>query len=125
MDDFEKLLKGTVAELDKLLQARNVLGDPIDREGATVVPIVSFGFGFGVGGGAGSPGGGAASGSGTGAGAGGGIRPVGAIIIDKDGARVESVRSPAAGMAETLGNLAIKAMGSRRAKPADEPKDEA
>ena len=113
MDDMENLLKGTVAELEKLLSARNAFGDPIDRDGATVVPIVSYGFGFGVGGAsAGDP----KPGSASGTGAGGGIKPVGAIIIDKDGARVESVRSPSAGMAETLGNLAIKAFGARSGK---------
>lgn len=118
MDDIDRLLKGTVAELDKLLNARNVLGDPIDREGATVIPIVSYGFGFAAGGG--TVGTGAPGGHGTGAG--GGIKPVGAIIIDKEGARVESVRSTASGMAETLGNLAIKAMGARggKAAPADD-----
>lgn len=30
MDDVERLLKGTVEELDRLLNARNVLGAPID-----------------------------------------------------------------------------------------------
>ncbi|MCC0076607.1 MAG: sporulation protein YtfJ [Rhodobacter sp.] len=119
MDDIDRMLKGTVAELDKLLNARNVLGDPIDREGATVIPIVSYGFGFGIGGGTGGTG----TPGGQATGAGGGIKPVGAIIIDKDGARVESVRSPASGMAETLGNLAIKAMNARAAKSA--PKDDA
>ena len=29
MEDVEKLLKGTVEELDQLLNAKNVLGDPI------------------------------------------------------------------------------------------------
>ena len=34
MDDVEKLLKGTVEELDRLLNAKNVLGAPIERERA-------------------------------------------------------------------------------------------
>ena len=38
MEDVEKLLKGTVEELNKLLNAKNVLGDPIERDGATVIP---------------------------------------------------------------------------------------
>jgi uncharacterized spore protein YtfJ len=45
MEDVEKLLKGTVEELDQLLNAKYVLGDPIERDGATVIPIVSYGFG--------------------------------------------------------------------------------
>ncbi|GAB4268044.1 MAG: hypothetical protein Kow0013_18570 [Pararhodobacter sp.] len=109
MDQVDTLLQHAVGELEKLLNAKNVLGDPIERDGATVVPIVSYGFGFGAG--SGQWGGGAPGGQGVGAG--GGIKPVGAIIIDRNGARVESVRSTASGMAETLGNLAIRAMGAR------------
>lgn len=93
MEDVERLLKGTVEELEKLLNGRNVLGDPIDREGATVVPVVSYGFGFGAGGGTGGEGAKSGKGSGAGAGAGGGIKPLGAIIIDQNGARMEAVKS--------------------------------
>lgn len=96
MDDAERLLKGTVEELEKLLNARNVLGDPIDREGATVIPIVSYGFGFGAGGAAGGK-------QGSGTGAGGGIKPIGAIIFDQRGARVESVKGAIGSIAEVIG----------------------
>ena len=85
MDEVEKLLKGTVLELDKLLNAKNVLGEPIEKDGATVIPIVSYGFGFGAGGSKGGK-----TGDGGGTGGGGGIKPVGAIIFDKDGPRVEA-----------------------------------
>ena len=70
MEDVEKLLKGTVEELDQLLNAKNVLGDPIERDGATVIPIVSYGFGFGAGGNVAQK-----SGNSAGTGAGGGIKP--------------------------------------------------
>ena len=89
MADVEKLLKGTVEELDRLLNAKNVLGDPIERDGATVIPIVSYGFGFGAGGSEGGK-----SGAGGGTGGGGGIKPLGAIIFDADGARVEAEGRP-------------------------------
>jgi uncharacterized spore protein YtfJ len=56
MTDVDRLLKATVEELDKLLNPKNVLGDPIERDGATVIPIVSYGFGFGAGGGEGGQG---------------------------------------------------------------------
>ena len=51
MEDVERLLKGTVEELEKLLDARNVLGEAIERDGTTIIPMVSYGFGFGAGGG--------------------------------------------------------------------------
>lgn len=105
MEDVERLLKGTVEQLDKLLNARNVLGDPIEKDGAVVYPIVSFGFGFGAGGNSG-----AKSGDSGGTGAGGGIKPIGAIIIDKDGARVEGVHGAASEIITVLGQAAAKAI---------------
>lgn len=105
MDNVETLLKGTVEELDRLLNAKNVLGDPIEKGSATVIPIVSYGFGFGAGGG-----GNAKNGEGAGTGAGGGIKPLGAIIIDDNGARVESVQGAMTTFAEVLGRTANKAI---------------
>ena|GEM_PF-4862733 len=46
MENVENLLKGTVEELDRLLNAKNVLGDPIEKGSSTVIPIVSYRFGF-------------------------------------------------------------------------------
>lgn len=114
MDNVERLLKGTVEELDRLLNAKNVLGDPIEKGSATVIPIVSYGFGFGAGGGTD-----AKSGEGAGTGAGGGIKPLGAIIIDEDGARVESVQGAMTTFAEVIGSTAKTAIdnASNKAKP--------
>lgn len=105
MEDVDKLLKGTVEELDRLLNAKNVLGDPIEREGATVIPIVSYGFGFGAGGNVARK-----SGNSAGTGAGGGIKPLGAIIFDKDGARVESVKGALTSMTEIAAEAATAVM---------------
>ena len=100
MEDVERLLKGTVEELDRLLNAKNVLGAPIEKDGITVIPMVSYGFGFGAGGGADSK-----KGQGGGTGAGGGIKPLGAIIIDADGARLESIRGAMTSFAKTIGEI--------------------
>jgi uncharacterized spore protein YtfJ len=105
MEDVERLLKGTVEELEKLLDARNVLGEPIERDGATIIPMVSYGFGFGAGGGTTSK-----SETNGGTGGGGGIKPLGAIIIDKDGARVEGVKGAVSSIAEMIGETAAHAM---------------
>lgn len=109
MEDVERLLKGTVEELERLLSAKNVLGDPIERDGATIIPIVSYGFAFGAGGGSGGKSG-AASGTGGGTGGGGGIKPLGAIIIDAEGARVEGVQGAMSAIADVLGQAATKAI---------------
>lgn len=105
MEDVERLLKSTVEELEKLLNAKNVLGDPIEREGATVIPIVSYGFGFGAGGNSGGK-----QGTGGGTGGGGGIKPLGAIIFDQNGARVEAVKGAMSTVAEVIGEAASAAM---------------
>ena len=105
MEDVERLLKGTVGELDRLLNAKNVLGDPIERGNATVYPIVSFGFGFGAGGK-----GDGKTGNSGGTGAGGGIKPIGAIIIDDDGARVEGIHGTTSEIIGVLGRAATKAI---------------
>lgn len=105
MEDVERLLKSTVEELDRLLNAKNVLGDPIERNGSTVIPIVSYGFGFGAGGTTGSK-----TGDGGGTGGGGGIKPLGAIIIDSNGARVEAVQGAMTTFAEVIGETASKVL---------------
>lgn len=112
MENVERLLKGTVEELDRLLNAKNVLGDPIEKGSATVIPIVSYGFGFGAGGGASDK-----SGDGAGTGAGGGIKPLGAIIIDDHGARVKSVQGAMTTFAEVLGATAGKVIDKAANKP--------
>ena len=108
MEDVDRLLKGTVEELERLLSAKNVLGEPIERDGTTVIPIVSYGFGFGAGGKTDSR-----AGNSGGTGGGGGIKPLGAIIFDQDGARVEAVKGAVSGIAEVLGDAVGRAMESR------------
>lgn len=105
MEDVERLLKGAVEEPDKLLNAKNVLAEPIEKDGAVVYPIVSYGFGFGAGGNTGGK-----TGSSGGTGAGGGIKPLGAIIIDAEGARVKGVHGAASQLIGVLGEAASKAI---------------
>ncbi len=106
MEDVERLLKGTVEELDRLLNAKNVLAEPIEKDGATIIPMVSYGFGFGAGGGADQK-----KGQGSGTGAGGGIKPIGAIIIDKDGAaRVEGIKGAMTSLVGAIGEAAAHVM---------------
>ena len=53
MEDVEKLMKTSLAEIERLLNSKTVIGDPITVEGNTLIPLVSIGFGFGAGGGTG------------------------------------------------------------------------
>jgi len=104
MEHVENLLKTTLAEIERLLNTKTVVGDPIHVEGATIIPLISIGFGFGAGGGSGKESKTvSAEGFGGGSGGGGGIKPVAIVVVDKNGVRIESVRRGAATVVEKVG----------------------
>jgi uncharacterized spore protein YtfJ len=107
MKDIENLFGKAIGEIERMLNTKTVVGDPITVEGNTLIPLVSVGFGFGVGGGEGTdPSKGA--GTGGGAGGGGGVKPVALIIINKDGVRVEAIKGGAASLVEKIADVAGK-----------------
>lgn len=119
MDHVESLLKTTLAEFERLLNTRTVVGEPITIEGNTLIPLIAVGFGFGAGGATGkeqqkTSG----EGEGAGSGGGGGVRPVAIIIINQDGVRLESVNRGAATMVEKVGEAVGKILEKRGEKPA-------
>ena len=119
MDHVESLLKATLAEVERLLSTRTVVGEPINIEGQTIIPLVAVGFGFGAGGGSGKNQKTASlEGLGAGSGAGGGVKPVAVIIVNKDGVRLEGVRRGAATMVEKVGEAVGKIMEKRAEKSA-------
>jgi sporulation protein YtfJ len=117
MEPIENLLKTTLAEVERLLNTRTVVGDPITVEGNTIIPLVAVGFGFGGGGGSGKgQKTGNLEGLGGGSGGGGGVKPVAVVIINKDGVRVEPVRRGAATMIEKVGEAVGKIIDKRAEK---------
>jgi len=114
MDDAKELLKTSLEELEKVLSSRSVVGEPMQINGHTIIPLTSVGFGFGAGGGAGKPPKGeAGEGAGAGTGGGGGIRPVAVLVINKDGVRLEPIKSGTASVLEQVGNAIGKAVGGK------------
>ena len=103
MEDVEKLIKTTLGEIEKVLDSKTVVGEPITIEGTTLIPLMSVGFGFAAGGGSGK---GetkeATEGGGSGSGGGAGVRPIAVIVIDKDGVRIEPIKG---GMATAIEKL--------------------
>lgn len=87
MDDVKDLYEESLDELSGLLVADNVIGEPVETEHGTILPLLSAGFGFGAGGGSSDGSDGAASGGG--AGAGGGIEPVAVVVVGSEGVRIE------------------------------------
>lgn len=110
MENVESLLKETVGELERLLSAKHVMGEPIEKGNAVVIPLVSYGFGFGAGGGSD-----AKSGDGSGTGGGGGIKPRGAIVIDDTGVHVTPL-SNMSGAFEAMAEVATQVLEQQRDK---------
>ena len=119
MEQVENLLKATLGEIERLLNTRTVIGDPITVDGNTIIPLVAVGFGFGVAGGSGREQK-AVSGEaiGTGSGGGGGVRPVAIIVMNKDGVRVEAIRKGAATVVEKFGEAVGRIVEKRSEKKA-------
>lgn len=120
MEHVENLLKTTLGEIERLLNTRTVVGEPITVEGNTVIPLISIGFGFGAGGGSGKEQktvSGEAVGGGSGGG--GGIKPVAIIVVNKDGVRVEPVKKGTASVVEKVG----EALGKMAEKRGEKKKD--
>ncbi len=101
--DIENAFGKAIGEIERLINTKTVVGEPITVDGRTLIPLVSVGFGFGVGQGQ-DP----SKGGGGGTGGGGGIKPVAVVIVDSSGVRVESVKGPAASLAEKIADAAGK-----------------
>ncbi len=122
IQDAGSLIRATIDELERMLDAKQVVGEPMHFEGATVVPLVSLGFGFGAGAGGG---GGANSdgnkgeGGGSGGGGGGGVKPVGVVIVQNGRVTLEPIPEPASGVAK-LGSAIADALDRRADKSKDD-----
>jgi uncharacterized spore protein YtfJ len=95
MEEVTNLVQTTLAQIEKLLSTKAVVGEPVTLEGKTFVPLIAVGFAFGAGGGAGK-GEGKEKGEGgiAGTAGGGGVKPVAVIVADEKGVRVEAIRGP-------------------------------
>jgi uncharacterized spore protein YtfJ len=115
MAEVEQLIKTTLSEIERILSTKTVVGDPITIEGNTIIPLIAIGFGFGGGGGTG---GGKDKGEGTGAGTGGGggVKPIGVIVVSKDGVKVEPIRGMLSGVVETMAEGVTTIMDKRAKK---------
>ena len=111
MEIVENLVKTTLGEIEKVLNTKTVVGEPMTVEGATLIPLITAGFGFGAGGGEGK-GEAKQKGEGAGGGTGGGawVKPVAIIIIDKQGARIEPIRGGLAAAVEKMAETCPRIM---------------
>ena len=123
MKDIEGLMKTCLAEIERILSTKSVVGEPMTVEGNTIIPLVSIGFGFGGGGGIGKAAEAKGEGGGTGTGGGGGIKPVGVIIVNKEGVKIEPIKGTAASFVERVADVVGKTLERRRERKAEEKEE--
>ena len=120
MKDMEKLFGTAVNEIERMLNTKTVVGDPITIEGNTLIPLISVGFGFGVGGCEGTDSSKCGGGGGGGTGGGGGVKPVAMMVINKEGVRLETIKGATASVLEKVAEAVAKATtGKSEEKKAD------
>lgn len=112
MADVGDPIKTTVEEIRKVLNIENVIGEVIETDDKTLIPITRFGMGFGA---ASGEGGSQDQGSGSGAGAGGaaGIEPIAMVVIFKNIEGPEGIKVltlSANPIAQALGEIGSAAM---------------
>ena len=119
MQNIEGLFDKAVVEIERMLNTKTVVGDPITVENATLIPLINVGFGFGVGSGEGTeaP---KTSGSGGGTGGGGGVKPVALVVIQDGGVRVEPIKSGTASVLEKVADSLGKAAMNKQSRPDDD-----
>ena len=104
-NEVKDLLKANLEEIEKVLSSKTVVGEPTVIGDTTLIPLISVGFTVGAGGGSGTNTKGGAGGGGIGTGGHAGIKPVGMVIIDKSGIRIEGIKG---GMASAMEKFAEK-----------------
>jgi uncharacterized spore protein YtfJ len=123
MEEVQNLIKTTLSEIERVLSTKAVVGEPITVEGNTIIPLVSIGFGFGGGGGIGKSPKEGGEGGGSGAGGGGGIKPIGIIVINKEGVKIEPTKGTMVSFGERIIDLADRALERRTEKKKEETKE--
>jgi uncharacterized spore protein YtfJ len=93
-DHKETFLERLAEKMGLHARVATVFGDPVERDGVTVIPVAKARWGFG-GGGGGGKGRGAESGSGGGGGGGMLVTPVGYIEVTAGRSRFRPIRDPA------------------------------
>ncbi len=114
--DIEDPIKTTVEEIRKVLNIDNVIGEVIETDDKTLIPVTRIGMGFGAGMGEGKA---PENGAGSAAGAGGaaGIEPIAMIVVLKgiegpEGVKVLTLSSNP--IAQALGEIGSAAMEMAR-----------
>ena len=118
IQESARFMETLVTQIQKLLNADNVLGTPLDFDGVKIIPVVGYGFGFGAGSGVGGDH--KEQGSGAGGGAGGGIMPMSILVITKDG-EVQVLTARKGVVSDIMSALTPIALEAIKAKQKEKP----
>ena len=118
MPNIENLFDKAVGEIERMLNSKTVVGEPIKVEGHTLIPLINVGFGFGVGEGEGTESE-KGSGQGGGTGGGGGVKPVALVVVNDEGVKVEPIKSGTASVLEKVAESVSKTMAEKGAASGD------
>ncbi len=86
----ENIIKEVTSELERMVNTKTVIGEPVEAAGKTIIPVTKVSFGFGSGGGEGK-GDKGETGFGGGGGAGAKIEPIAFIVVSEDEARLLTI----------------------------------
>jgi uncharacterized spore protein YtfJ len=114
MENLDQMFSSATTEIERILNSKTVVGEPIKLDGTTLIPLVSIGFGFGLGSGTGVDAK-RGQGGGGGVGGGGGIKPVAVLVVDANGVRMETIKGGTASALEKVAE-GFGRMVSRRAE---------
>lgn len=121
MQDVEKLLRTAIEEIERILSTKSVVGEPITIEDNSIIPLVSIGFGFGAAMGMGKkPDSSKGEGAGGGTAGGGGIKPIGIIVIGKDGVRLETIKGGPLSLIEKVSDNITRIIQQKKKKETQE-----
>ena len=119
MQSVNDLFEKSVTEIERMLNTKTVVGEPIEIKDHTLIPLINVGFGFGVGSGEGTDSQ-KGSGSGGGTGGGGGVKPVALVVVNKDGVRVETIKSGTTSVLEKVAESIGKVAGAKGSDNTDD-----
>jgi len=111
MENMEQVFSSATAEIERILNSKTVIGEPIKIDGTTLIPLLSIGIGFGLGSGTGNDP--KRGGVGGGLGAGGGMKPIAILVVDASGVRMETIKGGAASALEKVAEGMSRAMSRR------------
>jgi len=123
----EDQIRTTVEGLLKVLSTKNAIGEPIEVEDKTIIPVAKIGMGFGAGAGEGKSEKGE-GGKGGGAGGGAGVDPIAMVVVFKgvpgpEGVKVMALAAPSP-IAKFIGEIASSMMEKFRGKKEEAKKEE-